>query len=74
MRQRRHCKRFFDHKYIIKLFLLKTASLQQATGIENSSVADPDLDPDPHGYAFILVGWIRIRIGNTDPDPNPGGP
>ncbi len=28
MRQRRHCKRFFDHKYIIKLFLLKTASLQ----------------------------------------------
>jgi hypothetical protein len=29
-------------------------------------------DPDPHGSAFILVGWIRIRIGNTDPDP--GGP
>ncbi len=29
-------------------------------------------DPDPHRYAFILVGWIRIRIGNTDPDP--GGP
>jgi hypothetical protein len=28
MRQRRHCKRFFDHKYIINLFLLKTASLQ----------------------------------------------
>jgi hypothetical protein len=27
------------------------------------------------GSAFILVGWIRIRIriGNTDPDPNPGG-
>jgi hypothetical protein len=33
-------------------------------------VVDPDLDPG----AFILVGWIqiRIRIGNTDPDP--GGP
>jgi hypothetical protein len=29
MRQRRHCKRFFDHKYIINLFLLKTASLQR---------------------------------------------
>ncbi len=24
------------------------------------------------GSAFILVGWIRIRIGNSDPDP--GGP
>jgi len=35
-----------------------------------SSVADPD--PDPHGYAFTFVGWIRILIGNTDPDP--GGP
>ncbi len=21
------------------------------------------------GSAFILIGWIRIRIGNTDPDP-----
>ncbi len=30
MKQRRHCKRFFDHKYIIKLFLLKTASLHGA--------------------------------------------
>jgi hypothetical protein len=29
MRQRRHCKRFFDHKYIINLFLLKTASLHR---------------------------------------------
>ncbi len=26
-------------------------------------------DPDPHRSACILVGWIRIRIGNTDPDP-----
>ena len=24
--------------------------------------------PDPHGSAFILVSWIRIRIRNTDPD------
>jgi hypothetical protein len=29
-------------------------------------------DPDPHECAFILVGWIRIRTGNTDPDL--GGP
>jgi hypothetical protein len=41
---------------------------RQATSIENSGVADPDLDPDPHGSAFILVGGIRIRIGNSDPD------
>ncbi len=25
------------------------------------------------GSAFILVGWIRIRTGNTDPDPYTGG-
>ncbi len=38
-------------------------------------------DPDPHSYwsagsgsAFILVGWIRIRIENTDLDPDPRGP
>ncbi len=28
---------------------------------------------DTH-YGFILVGWIWTRIGNTDPDPDPGGP
>jgi hypothetical protein len=37
-----------------------------------ASAADPV--PDKHGSAFILVGWIRIRIGNMDPDPDPGGP
>jgi hypothetical protein len=26
-------------------------------------------DPNPHGSAFILIGWIRIRIVNADPDP-----
>jgi hypothetical protein len=38
--------------------------------IQRTSVADPDL----HGSTFISVSWIRIRIriGNTDPDP--GGP
>jgi hypothetical protein len=25
-------------------------------------------DPDPHGSALSLVSWIRIRIGNADPD------
>jgi hypothetical protein len=25
------------------------------------------VDPDPHGFTLILVGWIRI--GNTHPDP-----
>ncbi len=30
-----------------------------------------DPDPCPHGSAMILVGWIwiRILIGNEDPDP-----
>jgi hypothetical protein len=31
------------------------------------------MDPHPHGFASILVGWIRIRIGNADPDVDPGG-
>jgi hypothetical protein len=33
------------------------------------------VDPDPHGSAFYLGGWIWIwfRIGNMDPDPDPGG-
>ncbi len=26
------------------------------------------------GSGFILVGWTRLRIGNTDLDPDPGGP
>ncbi len=31
------------------------------------------VDPDPHGSALIVVGWIRIRTPNADPDPGPGG-
>jgi hypothetical protein len=27
------------------------------------------IHPDPLGIALILVGWIRIRIRNLDPDP-----
>jgi hypothetical protein len=27
------------------------------------------VDPDPHGVAFIWLSWIRIRIGNAEPDP-----
>ncbi len=30
-------------------------------------VVDPD--SDTHGSAFIWLSWIRIRIGNVDPDP-----
>ncbi len=26
-------------------------------------------DPDPHGSVLIWLSWIRIRIGNADPDP-----
>jgi hypothetical protein len=29
---------------------------------------DSVLDPDQHGSAFIWLSWIRIRIGNADPD------
>jgi hypothetical protein len=27
------------------------------------------VDPDPPESAFIWLSWIRIRIGNVDPDP-----
>jgi hypothetical protein len=30
-----------------------------------------DLDRDDS--AIILARWIRIRFGNADPDPDPGG-
>ncbi len=30
---------------------------------------DPDPDPDLPGSAFIWLLWIRIRIGNANPDP-----
>ncbi len=39
---------------------------------ESGTLVTSVADPYPHGSAFILVGWIRVRIGNTYPDP--GGP
>jgi hypothetical protein len=42
--------------------------IKMKVGYHETSVADPD----PDGSTFILVNWIRIRIGNTDPDS--GGP
>jgi hypothetical protein len=27
------------------------------------------VDPNPRGSAFIRLSWMRIRIGNMDPDP-----
>ncbi len=30
---------------------------------------DSAADPDPHGSALIWLSWVRIRIGNADPDP-----
>jgi hypothetical protein len=41
----------------------------------NALVGTSVVDLDPHGSAFILVGWIWIRIGKTDPDRvGPKGP
>jgi hypothetical protein len=30
------------------------------------------VDPDPHGSEFVWLSWIRIRIGNAGPEPDPG--
>ncbi len=30
------------------------------------------VDPDPHGSPFVWLCWIRIRIGNAGPEPDPG--
>jgi len=35
--------------------------------VEKTSVSDPD--SDPCGSVLEWLPWIRIRIGNTDPDP-----
>jgi len=47
---------FFRIKGTSRRYLQKKIS--RLTGTIYCSVADPD----PHGSAFILVGWIRIRI------------
>jgi hypothetical protein len=31
------------------------------------------VDQEPHRKALVLIVWIRIRIGNAEPDPDPGG-
>ncbi len=35
------------------------------------SVLISDVDPDPRGSALSWLLWIRIRIGNADPDLDP---
>jgi hypothetical protein len=49
------------------LYLDSTSSYIFVVG--ENSVVDPD--PDLHGPAFFLAGWIRIR--NADPDLDPKG-
>jgi hypothetical protein len=64
--------------YITASFLFysreKLCLLQQAEKIGGANSNDSTKawlrDPNPHGSALILVGWIRIRIGNADPDPH----
>jgi len=36
---------------------------------ENSSPSVSDPDPDPCGSVLKRLPWLRIRIGNADPDP-----
>ncbi len=68
---------FKDRKNAIEAYgskqkskLVEKKKTRRSNLIQRTSVADPD----PHGSTFISVSWIqiRIRIGNTDPDP--GGP
>ncbi len=39
--------------------------LYSTNTVLQTSIVDPDLN----GSAFIWLFWIRIRIGNADPDP-----
>jgi hypothetical protein len=41
------------------------------TQVPYAVVGTSVVDPDPHGSALICPSWIRIRIGNVDPDPDP---
>jgi len=47
--------------------------VQAGTKLCPSSFVFPSVsDPDPCGSVLKWLPWIRIRIGNTDPDPDPG--
>ncbi len=38
-----------------------------------SRVSDPNPDPNPDWIRIQSGQWIRIRIWNPDPGPDPGG-
>ncbi len=73
------CLYFIDHENAIEAYRSKRKSklgeqkkTRRSYLIQRTSVADPG----PQGSTFISVSWIQIRfrIGNMDPDPDPGGP
>jgi hypothetical protein len=45
---------------------------RQLLGMDYFVKLQKKFNPDPRESAMILVGWIRICIGNAEPDHNPG--
>jgi len=55
---------FYPSKSYLFLMYLKCSGTEFFELYESSV-----LDPDPCGSVLKWLPWIRIRIGNTDPDP-----
>jgi hypothetical protein len=58
---------FYTVKYIATHCWPVPAGIFPLISLEKVGVGGSVADSD--GSVFILVGWFRIRIGNTDPDP-----
>jgi hypothetical protein len=48
-------------------YSMERKSLQVRNSISFTLLYSSVADPDPHGSAFLLVGWIRIQEGKNDP-------
>jgi hypothetical protein len=55
--------------FINKPFGVWLVGNYKSMNIPTGSFVDPDPDSDLHGSTLIWLSWIRIRMGNVDPDP-----
>jgi hypothetical protein len=61
------CQKEFLYVFLLISYCLPWVHLQWSSKI--TSIKSSVSDPDPHGSALILVGWIRMWMeeGKTDP-------
>jgi hypothetical protein len=62
-------KLFKGHKRLsISVFLRLALWACEEGNTQKTKTTTNVVDPDPHGSALIWLSWIRICIGNTDPE------